>query len=560
MNVKALENCVGGVCTPYSVAVPNVDKPRPLHQHQRALKLYAAAHYHNGQRHHTEKHQHRPVPFPPTISPIHRLPVELLARVFAIGVEGRQLDREIDPSEPEDAQPDFEVLVSKVCRHWRQVALGLPGLWCALVIRKVRHVDRAMAYIARSQKLPLEIVVDSPSTDTHVPGLTLCRDEVDDVFQAILPALDRWRSFTLKVRDSVARDRCRGHLAACGPAPRLEYLKLYHQENWPDAEAMYQALQQAPLSFGGGLPSCQHLSLVGVSLPSSTPAYCRGLRTLELRLHFEAFRPSYAQWEEILLASPGLEKLTLHWSGPKRANSDLYPFQTIQLSSLRELVLIDLDSDHLCYMLRHMRMPNLRVLRLDFPEQDVTPVVELATDPDAPMFASLETLAITSLSCSAPAWRRLLKSVANLITLELDLRRMDSRLMDEIMTGACKTEILALKEVPKQPLPSMLMPVLKYVRVKGITGKSLERLSYYRMKGGCEVQKWMLDSKSRDDDVERLRTNRGVNIEYFDASDDEQEEEDDEENSEEEEEADDDDDDDENENDDTPDDDQSSDD
>jgi hypothetical protein len=392
-------------------------------------------------------------------------------------------------------------------------------------------IDRsiyAQIYVDRSRELQLDVIIDSPSADKHLPGYTVFRDEVHAVFDIILPSVGRWRSFTLKVRDSVVKERARMRLANV-PAPQLESLKLYHLENWPDAEAMFQAMQRPPVSFDGDMLHCRHLSLVGMSIPWKDPPYWQNLQSLDLRLHGETFRPEYAQWERLLLDSPGLQRLALHYSGPKKLDVDSYPFQLIPLHSLRELVLVDLDGDHLCYILRHMRMPNLRVLRLDLPDQDVTPFVQLASDPAAPLFSSLELLGITSLQCTGLAWRHFLQSLTNLLTLELDLRRMHGRLMDEIMTGACKSEILARPTIPDEPLPSMLMPVLEVVKVKGITGTALDRLSLYRRQGGCEVKKWMLDAKSKDETVEDLRMRRGVNIEYFEASDDEQDEEEEEE-------------------------------
>ena len=58
------------------------------------------------------------------MSPIHNLPVELLSRVFMLGMPGG-----VYPEFPPNDQVPFEILVSHVCRHWRSVLLYTSGFW-----------------------------------------------------------------------------------------------------------------------------------------------------------------------------------------------------------------------------------------------------------------------------------------------------------------------------------------------------------------------------------------------------------------------------------------------
>jgi hypothetical protein len=42
------------------------------------------------------------------------------------------------------------LLVSHVCKHWREVALRMSCLWTSLHFREPAHIPRAEAFLARA--------------------------------------------------------------------------------------------------------------------------------------------------------------------------------------------------------------------------------------------------------------------------------------------------------------------------------------------------------------------------------------------------------------------------
>ncbi|EKM51628.1 uncharacterized protein PHACADRAFT_261877, partial [Phanerochaete carnosa HHB-10118-sp] len=299
------------------------------------------------------------------MSPIHNLPVELLSRVFALGV----LDRPYPDLTPLHV-PSFEVLVSHVCHHWRDIALRTQSLWTTLNFRLKCHMDRAHIYLSRSNQLHVDIFVDTCAEDEYEEGYNLFRPEFKPIFEILIPEVDRWRSLTLKVRDRGCKLGARDVLSSCGSARNLEYLQLWHIEDWDSAERLFTQIGPPPVViFDRSLPSLKHLSLVGVNVPWLQSPFLEDLTSINLALHSEDVRVPYHIWANMLATSPRLEKLSLHYSGPK-AGVLAWPETVIPLPGLRELSLTDMDPPYMCEVIRRLHMPNVAQLRLELPAQE----------------------------------------------------------------------------------------------------------------------------------------------------------------------------------------------
>ena len=91
-------------------------------------------------------------------------------------------DWEDEESEPDDdsnndASPmssiliddSFQVTVSHICKHWREVALGTPALWSEIDLetgrRAVQSHRRASAYLIRSKGYRLFVCIDVNKCD-----------------------------------------------------------------------------------------------------------------------------------------------------------------------------------------------------------------------------------------------------------------------------------------------------------------------------------------------------------------------------------------------------------
>jgi F-box-like len=482
---------------------------------------------------------------------IHSLPVELLTRIFILGAGyDYPYSRSpflLKPDQDYYAAPssNFQVLASHVCHHWRQIALRTSCLWNTLHFREPTHLERAAEFLARcsaSGQL-LDILVDTVAARDHIPGVTLCREEIQEVFDIIVPHVKRWRAFHLKVRENECKLTARQYLSSCGPAPNLETLQLYHFEDYRTSQNLYLATYRPPVMvFSNNLPRLKNVSLIGVNLPWAHSPYLVHLHNLELALHPESIRPPYEYWDIMLRNSPELRALSLHYSGPARvANGDgntkvVWPStgEKIYIGTLEMLSLTDLDPDYLCLLLERLVMPGLKQLSLDLPDQDFTPFMKLVvgeqiqepqtlasssdasssrSSPEAsstrssltpsvmspihlpfPALAKLETLVISALECSAESFYAFLLRLEGLRCLEMHF----SPIGDEFL------RVLMLP-VPAQERAGYvpLLPGLRVVKMSGLRGEKVAEFIEYRENVGTERGEKVTNSRGGMYKVER---------------------------------------------------------
>ncbi|KAJ6525224.1 hypothetical protein DFH09DRAFT_1416558 [Mycena vulgaris] len=448
---------------------------------------------------------------PPT-APVYTLPVELLSRVFVLGAAA---DDEHDSPfllRPDEdhcpaASADFQLLVSHVCRYWREVALRVSCLWTSLHFREPAHIARAEAFLGRAAiNHSLDILVDTVSPEDHIPGVTLCRDEMRAIFALIIPHVARWRAFYLKVRANECKLVARQALSSCGPAPRLETLQLYHFEDYRTSQNLYLATYRAPVViFDNILPALKNVSLIGVNLPWAHAPYLQHLHALELALHPDSIRPPHDAWDAMLRRSPRLRRLRLHYSGPRSADEEEEGAR-ICVPALEELSLTDLDPDHLARLLRTLELPRLATLVLDLPEQDFTGVVEMiagvaaAAAPAAGLLSSpapslpiaaLHTLRITALECAPAALGALLRALVTLRVLELDFARVrDPDAVCAVLLESTAARVSDLEERCECERRAPVLPRLEEARLFGLAGARVRALVAFRARfaGGCACE------------------------------------------------------------------------
>ncbi|KAK7029007.1 hypothetical protein VNI00_014717 [Paramarasmius palmivorus] len=122
------------------------------------------------------------------LSPIRRLPTEILSAIFVLACDGNVLS-------PSHSSP--AITLSRVCGQWRELSLSLPHLWASMIIR-LEDWDESQGalesivtmFIKRSGTAPLELMLDF----AMMPPL--------DPFPALQPLVwesCRWRSLHLTV-------------------------------------------------------------------------------------------------------------------------------------------------------------------------------------------------------------------------------------------------------------------------------------------------------------------------------------------------------------------------
>lgn len=498
-------------------------------------------------------------------SHIHALPVELLSRIFLIGWQ-----EDLEPDAIPTSQVTFETLVSHVCRRWRDVALQNPVLWTLIHFRTQPHMQRASVYLQRNRHHLIDIHVDTCAHDEHIPGFTLFREEFTPVFEIVTSHISRWRSLHLKVRDLACKASARSVLSSCGPAPHLETLHLWHIENWGTPERLYTAIGPPPVVvFDQELPMLKNIILTGVNLPWTHSSFLHNLTVVQFALHSDDVRMPYDLWRTMLMESPHLEKLSLHYSGPRFGTGD-WPDDQIRLPGLKEVELTNMDPVYLLALFRRLDAPHVKQLRLelDLPDQDFTSFVQLLVDPtegqeeeteeaawgdsasvdanlDAnqappadgdggrgsssspsrsrrgPCFPSLDTLSVCALQCTPHSWKSLLQSSRKLVHFEADFARMSEGLFQTLFGVECSEPDGKgkAKEVP----PHILLPQLHTIRLSGLTAAQVRTYIDFRhrhfqpspddaLAPVASPIKWMLEQSQCDEEIDTWFAETGLYI------------------------------------------------
>ncbi|KAF7335330.1 F-box domain-containing protein [Mycena sanguinolenta] len=324
------------------------------------------------------------------ISPIHTLPVELLAEIFDLTIR--------DYTHVQDAHR-----ISQVCSDWRQLVHGTPRLWTRPIQihlqkrrtddREQAYLDGLMAWLTRSAPLavPVSVLADADIYH-HMPEQILRTaprwrslhfDDVEISFlshlaEARLDNLEELdlgeRNFNLDLHD--ADDFEKDDLASFTTVPRLQKLRMH---NYSDTLSIFVPWAQLTNLILGAhcsnialdiLAQCTNLSQATVSTTGrfsrpeakqSIPAL-NHLRVLTLPFFGSAENAGKAMLFLDHLPTPALQKLTLdfgdtvdpRWSEPHFIS---FQQQAPNITCL-ELQYSELTSAELIIAIRHVSFPH----------------------------------------------------------------------------------------------------------------------------------------------------------------------------------------------------------
>lgn len=543
---------------------------------------------------------------PPTVGcPINDLPNELLAHIFILGTQmeddsdgdednedewedeedededmeeysfsmrsnseiGKRQSRSFDIDEDEDYEPElaFQVLVSHVCRHWREIALQSPILWTKLNFFEGPPFEKSRIWIQRSKNLPLDISIDctmpedehEPDDDPladdptekpvstsrsathgeryeedhrrceHEPGF-YSLDEFNTILDIIIPHVAQWRLLELSVSFYVYMHTALSRFAECPSAPLLEVLWLYHYEdggnelNDEDVEFEPPKFNTAFLVFNGIAPNLQTVTLWGVHLDweRSLPMFT-GLRDLELAYHAKNVRPSFATFSQILAASPELNNLTLCLSGPAEHQGVDNEWGTvpIEVPSVKDLVLCYHDPAYIIALMRLLCTPNVTSLVLDYDGADYSEFARALTLPmpgkSKSLLAGLAHLKIGGFPCNRESAEMLFDQLSGLHSINLNCLGDEEELFFELLLRPTIRSIPSLKTY---------CPNLNSIWTSGITGEQMKKLIDTRKAAGVPIKRVFMSSQdtpsARD---EKWIKDHVESLEYFDPSDSEEE-------------------------------------
>ncbi|EUC55938.1 F-box-like domain protein, partial [Rhizoctonia solani AG-3 Rhs1AP] len=326
-----------------------------------------------------------------TLVLIHKLPSELLARIFQFVFEPR----------PKTDWRSCPETISRVCTRWRNLSISLPALWRRIDLPFIRIIDKSLVvrgrlFASRAHPLPLDVSLYAPYTYHEVYG----GSSIQTLVQKIAPHIGsleldtHWKecnlilsSFLPKCKPGVLKTLTMCHDSPTGmffDAPTGHRLPAYLSLLYTDIEIGGSAAERA--EFDRVLASLTTLRLTGFYPFWTSQAY-HGL--IELRLLRGSLRPDKAVISEdhligILRASPALRILEFSLTIVEALFEDS-SISPISLEDLESLSITQVADNKLGALLRWVA-PGLKPFQLVInlnPDRDV----ELLDDQVTSFFA-----------------------------------------------------------------------------------------------------------------------------------------------------------------------------
>ncbi|KAF6756794.1 hypothetical protein DFP72DRAFT_809697, partial [Ephemerocybe angulata] len=249
-----------------------------------------------------------------TLAPTTHVPTEVLSHIFLF------LRDELAGSDSTDSLPESWTRITRVCCHWREVALGCPALWADL---RFSHPGLTRAMIQRSSNFPLTIIFDERSSK----GMSL------DLCDALSEA-HRLQSVQLRFQSSSPQFYFKGWH---GETPLLKDLSV---EAVPNTLPKYWPFEHSPKD----IPSLRSLSVSRCYVPWSALPLGPNLTSLKLSQNFyragDATRPWKWDFVATLRNMVNIQNLHLDYQSiPKGLIHSDYPI--VLFPALRTLKLTD---------------------------------------------------------------------------------------------------------------------------------------------------------------------------------------------------------------------------
>ena len=474
-------------------------------------------------------------------------------------------DEEEDGGDDDDDGPPlpFQVLVSHVCRHWREIALDSPVLWTQLDFSEGPPFEKSKAWIQRSKRSPIDITIDCTVSDhidypsdhesidsdskrrvlprtpgshgdkyeeehgecSHDPSFYSLA-ELTAILDIIVPYVAQWRLLEVSVSYYVYMHTLLFRLSQCPCAPLLEILSLHHYEDGGNATDDLDERFEPPeldtrfLIFNGVAPNLTAVTLWGVHLDwDRSLSFLTNLRELELAYHAKNVRPSFATFTKLLAASPDLQTLTLCLSGPAEHNDMDNEWSTdiIEVHSIKGLVLCYHEPKYIIALMRILCTPNVTSLVLDYDGVDYTEFVQALAKPmtgkSKSLLAGLEQLKIAGLPCNTKSAEMFLDQLAGLQTLNLNCLGEEELFFD----------LLWRTPTAQSGAPTKTYcPNLHTIWTTGIYGLQMKMFIEMRQAAGMPIKRvFMSQEDAVGEKEERWIKDHVESLEFFEPSDSE---------------------------------------
>ncbi|KAH8093098.1 hypothetical protein BXZ70DRAFT_950085 [Cristinia sonorae] len=488
---------------------------------------------------------------PPLIPPkdrciINTLPTELLSHIFVLGLElvdkdvwdiEAHLNEEGEESIPQnngdpdcedvesdskdedeevqggtEPEPDWQILVSAVCRRWREVALEIPQLWSKVIFTEKSSLEKAYTYLRRTKGAPLKICIDftNDSDESHKIWPPMISDEdylmarTKGIISIITTHMKRVAILEVMVKFWRHMSVLLAFLGSCDGAPMLEVLRLSRHElededdiredGHPLSPIPESDKQQDFLLFKGDLPRLRHVALWGVHVDWEKSLFLKNLTMLELSYHEADLAPSFKAFARILRSSPNLNALTILQSGPRggpiewlesvtgRTNDvDADLGMQIDLPNVKTFVLASVDRQYAIDLMDCLVLTGLYSLTLDFGEGDSTEFISSLIKPHRVTGKSiLSTLTHVRLGGLGVCKKQVLDDMAfamqNITSLYIEYRHLGDATWYDFLIPPLgrKVHFPCLEELHSIGLPGFKL--VELVRARKVAGVPLQQL------------------------------------------------------------------------------------
>lgn len=392
------------------------------------------------------------------------LPAEILSLVFEIG---KNVVDDLHPS----PRP-FELLVSHICRCFRQVALATPRLWTAFSIHEYCSDELIAEYIARSGECLLDIRVD-----LTFDKLQMDETRLNTTIQMILPVSFRWRSLSIAYDCENARYPLISKL--CNqPAQALQYLSIAVDDVEHADPSIVNRDVKLPHIFKEGTPTLEFVRLRGLAMHLFRPQLGN---VVTLHLDQTVFIPvQYSTFRDIVTCSPVLAHLSLYGdiigAWPPRVNP-------IYLPALRSLRICGVTGEIYTGILLGIHAPRLNSLTLkDVRAHDLDLLWEVK---DASSYTSLKSLIFCDFDPPVSTYTHIFKSFQEIMTYtSLHSPASESILVDLLLGG-----VVPGGGVPWPKLQILTFPFDPYKDNEEL----IENIVKVRRRCGCPLSKIFLE-------------------------------------------------------------------
>ncbi|KAJ3570297.1 hypothetical protein NP233_g4505 [Leucocoprinus birnbaumii] len=364
------------------------------------------------------------------------LPPEILSAVFALLRQTRRY-RQLLP---------FQVQLSHVCRHWRQVALSTPQLWSTISIFSSESQLCTNEWLTRSCTVPLDVRLDLYKADCRgvlTPGW------IGDNLSLIAQNADRIRSlFLITVKEVNVYHTL--ELFRQADAPLLERLRVHvgshehshHLSPFVDPESGFTLAT----TFRGDLPRLTFVELKALRcIPPLT-----NVTTLHLNLvGSQPAEISFNRLVEILQLPQNLITLSLRGN----VATDGWPPQRdrshITLPKLRNLELSSNGATGVCFLI-FFAIPELKSLRWHVYSDSYHLLLESPQfQTGSSKFPSLKYLTLVSQSLTPQHLQRLMRifpTPTHILCSHALAPRTTFQYLDSLLDAPC-LEVLAMQRV-----------------------------------------------------------------------------------------------------------------